>query len=78
MYKFEIIVFFVLLVFGLSLFASFIYSGGDVLASIYPELIGFSFEGIFLVVLLTWLQRRKDNESEIKKKDNLKQYFGQF
>lgn len=72
MYKFEKIVLLLLIIFGISIFILFINSNGSISDSIYPELIGFSFEGIFLVILFGSVQRYQNKKNILEQKTELK------
>ncbi len=73
MYKFEIIASLIFLLFGTVIFNSFIKENGSISDSIYPELIGFCLEGIILVILFGFIQRKYNKDNELKQKEELKE-----
>ncbi len=54
------------------IFISFINNGGNVRDNIYPELIGFSLEGIAFVVILNIYEKSQLRKQENNFKENLK------
>ncbi|MGJ0371583.1 hypothetical protein [Aliarcobacter cryaerophilus] len=73
MNNFEKIFLSVLVIFGITVFILFIIQGGSISDSIFPELVGFSLEGIILVILFGLIQRRYNKENELKQKEELKE-----
>ena len=73
MYKFEIIASLIFLLFGTVISISFIKENGSISDSIYPELIGFCLEGIILVILFGFIQRKYNKDNELKQKEELKE-----
>ena len=73
MNRFEKIVLLLILIFGISIFILFVKSNGSISDSIYPELIGFSLEGIFLVILFGAVQRYQNKKVILENKLELKQ-----
>ncbi|MDY0192246.1 MAG: hypothetical protein RBR93_01860 [Aliarcobacter butzleri] len=73
MNKFEIIFFSILVLFCIILFSILQPEEGIVYDSIFPELIGFCLEGMILVILFGFIQRKLNKDNELKQKEELKE-----
>ncbi len=70
--KFEKIALALLIFFGITVLSTFVYLGESITGSIFPELVGFSLEGVFLVILFSWYQKRQHSKRELARKIELK------
>lgn len=56
----------------------FLYAGGSFRDNILPELIGFSLEGIFFVILFTIYEKYREQRSRLREKESLKKSLRSF
>ncbi|MBF5039198.1 hypothetical protein INP77_06810 [Methylophilus sp. 13] len=62
----------VLVLFGSFILWAFVQFGGSISDSIFPELFGFTLEGVFLVILFGWYQKKVSQKNLLDYKTALR------